>query len=215
MINIDNILTTPVQELPWQHKQVENVLSSEVLDKITSEVIRVKNNIIEQKLSSDGVLIFQSGFNQEVLDIIFSMNKQFLTVAPNLMKQFNTDNVSNMGYFSIPRLNFTQQGYVGKIHDDGDTKDKSLIMTIYIYPNISSGTRFYKDNTLFKVTDWLPNRAILFAPKTDETWHSFNADSADRVTLSFFYERMEDMSYINRLSTDIRSWFYGNFTKIT
>jgi hypothetical protein len=215
MINIDNILTTLVQELPWQHKQVENVLSQELLNKITSEVIRVKDNIIEHKLSDDGVLIFQSGFNQEVLDAIFAINKQFLAIAPDLMKQFDTDNISDQGYFSIPRLNFTQPGHVEKIHDDGDTKDKSLIMTIYIYPNTSSGTRFYKDDTLFKVTEWVPNRAIVFAPKTEETWHNFNVDSADRVTLSFFYERMEDMSYINRLSTDIQSWFYSNFTKIT
>ena len=215
MINIDNILAAPVHELPWQHKLIENVLSQELLDKITSECIRVKDHIAEHKLSEDSVMIFQSGFNQEVLDAIFAINKQFLAISPDLMKQFDTDNTSDLGYFSIPRLNFTQQGHVEKIHDDGDTKDKSLIMTIYIYPNISSGTRFYKDDELFKITEWSPNRAFLFAPKTNETWHSFNTDTVDRITLSFFYERMEDISYINRLSTDIVGWFYSNFTKIT
>ena len=218
MINVDNILNSPIIEEPWQHKEVTNVFSPDFFQRLSTEVQQVKDHI---QLGDNGLWMFeavQSGISQSLVDEIFEANKQFLKISAQLIKQFNTKNTSQIGYFSIPRFNFVKPNYVGEIHNDGDTKEKAVIMTTYLYPEQSTGTRLYtqeEETAYHSSLNWKANSALVFAPVTDVTWHSFNSGQNERITLGFFFEKMENMSFINRLSEEKIEWFYNNFTKDT
>jgi hypothetical protein len=218
MINVSNILNSPVIEDPWQHKEVKNVFSLDFFQRLSTEVQKIKNHI---QLGDNGLWMFEAvqlGISQSLVDEIFEANKQFLKISAQLIKQFNTKNISQIGYCSIPRFNFVKPNYVGEIHDDGDTKEKAVIMTTYLYPDQSTGTRLYtdkKESAYHSSTKWESNSALVFAPVTDITWHSFNSGQDERITLGFFFEKIEDMSFINQLSKEKIEWFYNNFSKDT
>jgi hypothetical protein len=216
MINVGNILNSPVIEDPWQHKEVKNVFRQNFFQRLSAEVQQVKDHI---QVGDNGLWMFEAvqlGISQSLVDEIFEANKQFLKISAQLIKQFNTKNTSQIGYFSIPRFNFVKPNYVGEIHDDGDTKEKTVIMTTYLYPNQSTGTRLYTqevESSYHSSLNWEPNSALVFAPVTDVTWHSFNSGHSERITLSFFFEKIENMDIINRLSEEKIEWFYNNFAK--
>ena len=143
MINVDNILSSPVITDPWQHKEVKNVFSRDFFQRLSAEVQQVKDHI---QLGDNGLWMFEAvqlGISQRLIDEIFEANKQFLKISTQLIKQFDTKNISQIGYCSIPRFNFVKPNYIGEIHDDGDTKEKTVIMTTYLYPDQSTGTRLY------------------------------------------------------------------------
>jgi hypothetical protein len=216
MINLDNILNTEVSQLPWEHKLVDNVLHDSILSEITSEINSIKNNIevLNEQDKCGCVWLNKSGVSQKLINDILDINQKFLKIAPALVGQFNSKNVSNIGYFSVPRFNFTYKGHVEEIHHDGDTSEKSIMMTIYLHPSMSTGTTFYDGSTLFKTSEWTPNRAFLFAPVNNLTWHNFTTETDERITLSFFCEKIENMSYVNKLASDKTAWFYENFNRL-
>jgi hypothetical protein len=217
MINIDNILNTPVQTDPWEYKLIDQILDEELLEKITKEVVKISKFLDGRETDQNGVWLHKAieyGFDPDVAEMILEVNKKLLHIAPKLMEKFSSTNTSKIGYFSIPRFGYCVAGQSGGIHDDGEFNDKAMIMVIYLYPEESVGTKIYTDddeNTFVKELEWKTNRAFLFAPVKDVTWHNFHANENSRVVLNFYYERMEDLSYLNNLSEDKIEWFYNQF----
>jgi hypothetical protein len=217
MINIDNIFKTPIGTTPWEYQIVDNILTDDFYKTLVNESDKLKQVLSSQPIDQDGIWMFKAkkyGISQEVIDTIFNINQLLLKNATKILNQFSIKNVSDIGYFSIPRLGFCPPGAFGEIHDDGDTMDKTMIMVIYISPEKSKGTRLYSandPNSFVKELDWKENRAFIFSPVKNVTWHDFVPGEQERVTLLFYYERIEDLSYINRLSIEKKEWFYDNF----
>ena len=80
-------------------------------------------------------------------------------------------------------------------------------------PEKTFGTRLYTTEmyeSFVKEVEWKKNRAFLMCSQPGITWHSFHSDNNPRMTINFYYEKMENMSYINTLSEEKRNWFYEN-----
>ena len=70
------------------------------------------------------------------------------------------------------------------IHDDAPHKIFALM--IYLAPQENIGTELYAGSDLVKLIEWKPNRAVIFCPLTDVTYHAYGS-SSDRFTLMFNY----------------------------
>ena len=219
-INIANILQSQVSNSPWEYLIVDNFLPADLYTKITNEFIKfVENtNKSEKPLDNNGLWPFElveNGFSVDIMQDIMDVNKQLLKCAPKVINKFDYKNPSSVGYFSVPRLGFCPANAHGELHDDGDSRDKSIIMVVYLYPNESLGTMLYTGNTegdYTKTIKWKTNRSFLFVPQKDVTWHNFKTDNAPRFTINFYYERIEDMSYVTNLSDKKIEWFYNEYT---
>ena len=78
---------------------------------------------------------------------------------------------------------------VSSIHDEVSAKVFSTI--VFVEPEHNVGTiLFDKDKNLDKVITWKPNRAVIFAPIDNLTWHAFgNWERSDRYTIDLFWLR--------------------------
>ena len=77
-----------------------------------------------------------------------------------------------------------------RIHDELLTKVQSCCS--YISPEHNTGTIIFDTNKEFyKVITWKPNRALIFAPINNVTWHDFmqTEKSPERITLDYFLYR--------------------------
>jgi hypothetical protein len=218
MINIDNIINSRKETDPWEYICVDDILTQEAYEKIRTEMLKLEPILSNDSLDDDGIWLYKAlkyGVSQEVVDIILEINKKLLKYSNKILDRFTGNNRSDIGYFSIPRLGFCPANAVGDLHDDGEEKDKALIMVIYIHPKESTGTKIYSrddEATFVRDVHWSQNGAFLFVPKPDVTWHRFVGNDRPRLTLLFYYERMEDMGYINTLHEKEKiHWFYEKF----
>ena len=76
----------------------------------------------------------------------------------------------------------TGSNYKFPIHDD--TPNKLLSGVVYISPEDNKGTMFYSDKkgNDEKIIEWKKNRAVFFARKERETWHSYEGDKKSNRT---------------------------------
>ena len=118
-------------------------------------------------------------------DLLIKLNKKYLEKGISILSELNKEKVRLIDYsdFSIIK---TKKNTKFPIHDD--TFNKLLSGVVYLYPQTNIGTIFYntKNGKEKKVTEWKVNRAVFFSRIERETWHSYEADSAnDRITLIF------------------------------
>lgn len=86
--------------------------------------------------------------------------------------------------------NFCRQGYSYPIHPD--MKSKALSIVVFL-SDLGDGTKLYKNTTSESYThsiEWIPNKAFGFK-RTDNTFHSFSADTSDRLTLNIIWFKYE------------------------
>ena len=135
-----------------------------------------------------------------------------LTKNSDILKRYNSPMRSKIGYFSVPRYNFIGSNVDSTIHDEGP--NKTMAMVVYLTPEKTFGTKLYKSEnptSFVKEVEWKPNRAFLMCSQPGVTWHSFHSKDQPRMTINFYYEKMENMSYINSLGDDKVKWFYDQF----
>ena len=101
----------------------------------------------------------------------------------------------------------TGSHYKYPIHDD--TPNKLLSGVIYIKPKENSGTIFYetRKGDGKKIVDWKPNRAVFFARKERETWHSYEGNKvSNRIALVYnlMTERVKEVYKIEG-----KNYFFG------
>ena len=114
---------------------------------------------------------------RQIHDKYFPKAKQMLEkLAPKKLKQYKFSN------FDIVR---TGKDFKFAIHSD--QKEKLLSIVCYLSPKENTGTILYKDSLGNNKTimPWKINRAFTFS-RTDDTWHSYEADGkSDRLALIF------------------------------
>ncbi len=216
MINIDNILNSPLITDPWEFKLVDDILTPDTYQKIVEGTSTLRENAIVEDRDPNGLWMFKAkelGVSDSIIDLIMDINVQLLQRHRDVLKQFSSPMLSKIGYFSIPRFNIIGPNVNGTIHDEGNSK--TMAMVIYLTPKYTQGTKLYTSedyNTFVKEVEWRQNRAFLMCSQPGVTWHSFHSDENPRMTLNFYYEKMEKMSYINNLGIDKLNWFYSEYT---
>lgn len=215
MINIENILSTKIETYPWPYQLVDNILADNSFQIILDGTQILKEKAIFEPRDPNGLWMFKAhelGVDDKVVDLIMDINVQLLTRYKDVLALFDDAMHSKLGYFSIPRFNFIGPNVKGTIHDEGDSKTMALV--IYLSPEQTQGTKLYTTqdySSLAKQVEWKPNRGFLMCSQPGTTWHSFASDHCPRLTVNFFYEKMEKMSYINNLGDKELSWFYEEF----
>jgi hypothetical protein len=215
MINIENIVKAPVVDDPWEYQLVDDVLTKESYDKIVYGGLILAKAAAEEPRDPNGIWMHDAkkyGVPEDVIDLIMKINHQILLNHYQILSKYKSPMHSKIGYFSIPRYNFIGPNVDGSIHDEGS--NKTMAMVIYLTPEETYGTRLYKEedpSSFVKEVDWKTNRAFVMCSKPGVTWHSFHSDHQPRLTINFYYEKMENMSYINGLNIDKVEWFYNQF----
>lgn len=95
----------------------------------------------------------------------------------------------------------TGKNYKFPIHDD--IPQKLLSGVVYLSPKSNVGTIFYenKKGDGKKIIQWKQNRAIFFARKEGETWHSYEGDrKSSRVALVYnlMTKRIKDVYRVEK-----------------
>lgn len=215
MINIDNILNATLFDNPWPYLVVDNALTDESFARLYDISKKLESKVTALPRDQDGIWLskfIEYGFDQLDIDFILDLNYQLLSHHKSLLSKFPNAERSQIGYFSVPKLNFIGPNVNGTVHEEGIIK--SLAFVLYVFPENTYGTRLYSDNTInsfAREIEWKPNRAFIMCNQANVTWHSFHSDQQPRMTLNLYYEKMEFMDYINGLPDEKKFWFYNEF----
>ena len=215
MINIDNILKTSIVKEPWEYQLVDNILTEETYKKLLHGGLILAEAAADEPRDPNGIWMHDAkryGVTDDIINLIMKINGQLLKNHSQILSKYSDPMHSKIGYFSIPRYNFIGPNVNGTIHDEGSNKTMSMV--IYLMPEETYGTRLYREedySTFVKEVEWKTNRAFIMCSKPGVTWHSFHSDHQPRLTINFYYEKMENMNYINNLGIDKMEWFYDQF----
>ena len=124
-----------------------------------------------ERLDTDKIEYFSQKLSIEYLCSKFPVHRDFSHLDPSLSFKVSR----------IPRAS--------SIHDE--VSDKVFSVIVFVEPEHNIGTvLFDKDKNFNKVVTWKPNRAVVFAPIDNTTWHAFgNWERSDRYTIDFFWLR--------------------------
>tara|TARA_B100000035_G_scaffold306717_1_gene309095 strand:+ start:299 stop:937 length:639 start_codon:yes stop_codon:yes gene_type:complete len=159
---------------------------------LDSEDLKILNIYAKNLTNNSNINVFHNkvDINNKIIsasidqNLLINLNKKYLEKAINILKELNQEKVSLIDYSDFTIIK-TKKNNKYPIHDD--TFDKLLSGVIYLYPEKNVGTIFYnsKGGKDKDVVEWKINRAVFFSRKERETWHSYEADNNDRVTLIF------------------------------
>lgn len=222
MINLNEIQKSKVIKEPWEHLEIENFIDQKIFNHILKESKLLESVIKNNPRNNNGFWPFEllnMGYSKHIVDIIMEINKEVLRNYQLFLDKFTNPNISNIGYYSIPRIGYTPKFERGEIHDDGDTQDnKTIIIVVYMDPSVCEGTYLYTDkkyNSLKKQVKWQQNKALIFTPKKGITWHDFKTNNQGRFILNFYCEKLEKSYLTNNFTQDKTLWFYDNLDDIT
>jgi hypothetical protein len=212
LINLDAIINAPIINYPWPYKIIDNVLDPVAFEKIKQAAILLSNVPKDDQYYSDGIWpneFAKLGLDQLLADDVTNMADQLLTIQSDILNQFPNKLTSRVGYYNIPRFNYSIGNVNSAIHDEGHSKTMALV--IYVIPEQAAGTRLYNgpnpENFVTEV-EWKPNRAMLMMSQPGVTWHSYIGNDLSRYTLNLYYEKMESLEHFAKLGLDRQLWFY-------
>ena len=138
------------------------------------------------------------------------LQKNYHIRAINLLKELYPEKVELYDYSEFHIIE-TGANYKFPIHDD--TPSKLLSGVIYISPDQNKGTLFYnnKKGEGKKHIHWKKNRAVFFARRERETWHSFEGDGkSNRIALVYnlMTDRIKNVCKIEKKNYFISSLRY-------
>ena len=167
---------------PWPHLVIDNFYDHETWEYVCNKEALFKKYKKNASLKTHGVA-FQN-IDDSILNSYFSKN---LTIDFLVDKFPNHRNFDEL--FPVVHLKVSRLPKLFGIHDEVASKVFSVIT--FIEPEHSVGTILFDENkNLNKVITWKPNRAVIFAPIDNVSWHSYgNSDPSDRYTVDFFWER--------------------------
>ena len=204
-------------------KTIDNFLNKEHLE----EILRIKIDFPEK----NGIKVYHNKItkNDETYaecipeKFLKELNKKYHNVAIGILRELSPKK-ETLYDFSEFHLIITGPNAKFPIHDD--TADKLLSGVIYIKPENSSGTNFYKNKKGDgkQVINWKVNRGIFFARKEQETWHSYQGDEKNfRVVLVYNLmtnnlrkvAEVENKNYfLSKIRNIINPYIYKYFKKI-
>ena len=163
---------------PWEYIVIDNFLPEKLFKILLCSI--VNNDFAFSKSDFNDIKItYEDFYKQEVNDFF----KQYIN------ETFITEYFSAYRNYSVLESHFTFQttllGDTSPIHCDNEAKILTLVL--YTSPETQIGTTLYDVNKKYsKTIDWIPNRAFIFCPLSDLTYHSYkNEISVFRNTLNF------------------------------
>lgn len=215
LLNLDAILNCEVKKNPWQYKIIDDIIEKSTFDKLKESTLQLSKIKKDNEFYSDGIWPNEFNFfklSDEIYDIVLTCSSEFLSVKEKLLCQFNPFLESKIGYYNIPKFNYSINKKESSIHDEGTTKTLALI--IYLIPENTLGTKLYKTkNKDSFVTEipWKENRGFLMCTEPGKSWHGYTNNGQPRYTLNLYYEKLESLSDIKNNNTIERSlWFLNN-----
>jgi hypothetical protein len=197
MINISNIISANLETIPWRHKIIDNVFSQESFDIINTAASHLAHLCEENKTVPIHLNeAIEHGISKEAEDIILDSADLILDNLKAIVGNNCQNGIFGGGYFIMPKFGITGRNFQYPIHDESIFKIINLVT--YLQPISGIGTRLYGDSkgeTDIKQIEWKPNRAALFYPAHNKTWHNWQGHTSDipRITLNFFVERVEGL----------------------
>jgi hypothetical protein len=217
LINIDGIINAPVINDPWPHKIIDNIFPDEVFQKFQQAAHQLANTKKDDEYYADGIWpsdFLQLGLDHSFENHVVAIADQLLSVHDKILKPFDRLLKSNLGYYNIPRFNYSIGKVNSAIHDEG--RSKTMALVIYLIPDATAGTRLYNgpnEENFVKEVEWKPNRAMLMVSQPNVTWHSYIGQGDPRYTLNLYFEKMESLSNLDSVSLDRKLWFYDKMSK--
>lgn len=212
MINLDAIITAPVINDPWPYKIIDNILNPETFDRLRQAAVFLSGVEKDDQYYSDGIWpneFVGLGLDQKLADDVTTIADQLLTINKELLLQFPNHLKSQVGYYNIPRFNYSIGKVNSSIHDEG--RSKTMALVIYLIPEQTLGTRLYNgpsQENFVKEIEWKPNRAMLMMSQPGITWHSYIGAGTARYTLNLYFEKMESLSNLDNVKLERKLWFY-------
>lgn len=217
LINLEGILNASIDYDPWPHKLVDNVLRPDVYEKFRKAAEDISKTEKDDLYYGDGIWpneFIKLGMDETLAEDSATISDQLLTINQELLSQFPRHLESKIGYFGIPRFNYSLGKLNCHIHDEGTTK--TMVLVVYLIPEQTNGTRLYNGpnpENFVKEIEWKPNRGMLMLPHPGVSWHSFIGNGLPRYTLNLYYEKMEALENFNQIELERKLWFYDMFGK--
>ena len=212
LINIDSIINTPIIDDPWPYKIIDNILDQAVFDQFKNAATIVSAVNKDDEYYSDGIWpneFSKLGIDSSLTNTTLVIADQLLTYQADILSQFPNHMKSEIGYYNIPRFNYSIGKKTSAIHDEGFSKTMALV--IYIIPETTAGTQLYNgpnSENFVKEVEWKPNRGMLMMSQPGVTWHSYTSLGGPRYTLNLYFEKMESLSNLDNIKLDRKLWFY-------
>lgn len=175
---------------PWPYIIVDNFFDSETLSYIESRLLRDKKEYLKQfkkhAHQQPGGYLFENLPDYRLRSYFDAcVNESFLKTNFSFYRGFDKELYSELD------IKVSYKPYAQRIHDE--TPSKVLSTVVYVAPAHNVGTVIFDENKNFHgVVTWRPNRALIFAPSTGLTWHSFgNWENDKRITIDYFLMRQQ------------------------
>ena len=195
MLNVQGILNAKVLTDPWPHQEIVQVADPTEFEQIKSIYPILVEAVKQNPQVETGFNLNQLsslGISYDVVELLVSLADQFLEIVEDILIKYPNARRSDTGYFCTPRIIITAPQGVNPIHDEA--YDKSISMILYVAPDKSLGTSFFRDNdpdTFVKYAKWAPNCASLFCGEELKTWHgSQSMGNEYRMIVAFFIEHV-------------------------
>jgi hypothetical protein len=218
LLNLESIINSEVKKNPWQYKVIDDILEIDVFNKIKESVIYLSSLQKDDEFYSDGIWpneFVNFNLKPEIYNIVTKCASEFLSLKDALLNQFDPYLKSNIGYYNIPKFNYSLNNVESAIHDEGTTKTLALI--IYLIPEKTLGTKLYKTkekNSFFTEIPWKENRGFLMCTEPGKSWHSYVNNGQPRYTLNLYYEKIESLNNLkNNNNIDRTLWFLNNMNE--
>jgi len=211
LINKDAILNSEIFNYPWEHQIVDNFLNETIFEKIrlSCKLLLDKENIRKYPLlvkklkqASFGSWdlsqefhiydLINSGIPEKIVELIYDCSQEFLYLLPQLHQKYSNPRKFN-SYHVVPKLNMDFPGLPRDIHDESERKSISVVL--YLDPDENESTSLHIDNSeesIVKIPEWKPNRALIFCGEVGKTWHSYQViGKKPRFVLVIFVENFQ------------------------
>lgn len=192
---LSRIKSATIKEEPWRHLIVDDLFCQSCFDKIVDSIDQ-KNDTFHTLLRGS----VDEGALQYVNNTYEANEGEFITKfrCDKLIQQWLdcTEYVYGLypnaikydSVYCYPSITRMSSGVSWPVHDD--SREKSITMVVYIHPEENIGTTLYKTETEYHhTTEWKPNRAKIFCPESQVTWHGYGADVDTpimRTTMTWF-----------------------------
>lgn len=212
LININNIINAPIIHDPWPYKIIDNILDQDVFDQFKDAATVVSTIKKDDEYYSDGIWpneFSKLGIDSSLTDTTLAIANQLLIYQEKILSQFPNYMKSDLGYYNIPRFNYSIGKKTSAIHDEG--RSKTMALVIYIIPETTAGTQLYNGpnpENFVKEVEWKPNRGMLMMSQPNITWHSYTSLGGPRYTLNLYFEKMESLNNIDHIDLERKLWFY-------
>jgi hypothetical protein len=196
---LSRIKSATIKEEPWRHLIVDDIFCQSCFDKIVQS-LSVENTDTFHSFSDDAnkkkamQYMNYTSYDSKAGETITKFRsenhiQQYLESAEYIYSLYPNCRRYDSVY-CYPSISRMSSGVSWPVHDD--SREKSITMVVYIHPEENIGTTLYKTETEYHhTTEWKPNRAKIFCPESQVTWHGYGADVDNpimRTTMTWFIQ---------------------------